>query len=191
MAGAACLFPPEVCNAFIIDAEDEPLTGPATPRPAVNAIARSRMLGALGVSARLAEWSDTALDAVRTAIEQYKQLRPLLKTGRFYHLLPQTALECPEIDPHGQWEAYALVAPSTEQGAIWVFRATDGEPIRVIHLAGLAANKTYQYTDQDTGQPATATGERLMQEGLTVDLHDRTSALILLHSAGEAGEVEA
>lgn len=190
MAGANYLFPPEVCNAFVIDAEDEPLTDPATPRPTLDTIARSRMLGAFGVSARLGEWSATAVEAVRTAIVQYKQLRPLLKNGHFYHLLPQTTLDCPRIEPQGQWEAYALLDSVANQGAIWVFRAQDGETVRVIQLAGLAFNKSYRYTDYDTGETVTATGERLIQEGITVTLHERTSALIFIHSDGEAGEVE-
>jgi alpha-galactosidase len=108
LAGANYLFPPELCNTWVVDADDEPLTNPATPRADLDAIARSRMFGAFGVSARLPEWTARAFIAVQEAIAQYKQLRPLLKRGRFYHLLPQTELSCTELALHGQWEAYAV-----------------------------------------------------------------------------------
>lgn len=175
-------------NAFVIDADDEPLTDPATAAAALDTIARSRMLGAFGVSARLADWSDTALDAVRAAISQYKQLRPLLKTGRFYHLLPQAELQCPEIKPHGQWEAYAVVDPAAEGGALWVFRAEGGAEAspthRLLRLAGLAPHRTYELTDLDLAQTTAATGAALMDDGLSVDLRSRTSALVILAATG-------
>jgi hypothetical protein len=140
-------------------------------------------LGAFGVSARLPEWTDAAFDAVQTAIAQYKQLRPILKRGRFYHLLPQADLACPELLPHGQWEAYAVLDEDARRGVIWAFRAADGEPARVLHLRGLAADVAYRLLDVDTGQVTTATGARWMTEGLRMDLRQRTSALILIEPA--------
>jgi alpha-galactosidase len=180
LAGANYLFPPELCNTWIVDADDEPLTDPATPRADLDAIARSRMLGAFGVSARLPQWTETAFSAVQEAIVQYKELRPLLKRGRFYHLLPQTALACTELALHGQWEAYAVVDEEAGEGVVWVFRAADGEPVRRLHLRGLDANRSYAFTDTDTGQFVRTTGLHLMDEGFTVDLAGRTSALLLL-----------
>jgi alpha-galactosidase len=183
LAGANYLFPPEVCNTFVIDADDEPLTNPQTPRADLDTLARSRMLGAFGVSARLPEWTDAALAAVQAAIAQYKALRPLLKHGQFHHLLPQTAYECPDLAPHGQWEAYAVFDPNAQQGALWAFREPDGAPTRLLHLRGLAADAVYELFDVDTAQTTTATGAHWMNGGLSVDLSRRTSALILIRPA--------
>jgi len=120
---------------------------------------------------------------VQTAIAQYKQLRPLIRQGRFHHLLPQPAYECPDLIPYGQWEAYALVDAGAQHGALWAFRAADGEPARSIPLAGLAADRVYRLTDQDTQQVATAAGAQWMQAGIAIDLSGRTSALLLIEAA--------
>jgi len=182
LAGATYLFPPELCNTWVVDADDESLMDPAASRADLNTIARSRMVGAFGVSARLMEWTDAAFAAVQEAIVQYKQLRPLLKRGRFYHLLPQAELACTELALNGQWEAYAIVDPAGEQGALWLFRAADGEPERELRLRGLVAERTYALEDIDTGQTIRASGASLMAAGFRARLSDRTSALLLLRA---------
>ncbi len=177
LAGASYLFPPEVCNTWIVDADDEPLTDPTTARADLDTIARSRMFGAYGVSARLTGWTEDAFGAVQRAIAQYKQVRPLLKTGRFYHLLPQTRLSCPDLALNGQWEAYAIMSKGAEEGVIWLFRAPDAAPAQHVRLAGLHAGRSYTLTDTDTGRTVRALGASLMADGLDVDLSGRTSAL--------------
>lgn len=183
LAGAHYLFPPELGNTWIVDADDESLTDPAASRSALDEIARSRMLGAIGVSARLPAWTDAAFAAVHAAIAQYKRLRPLLKRGRFYHLLPQTTLLCRDLALHEQWEAYAVVDDEAGEGAIWLFRAAEGPPAQHIHVRGLRAERTYTLTDVDTGHTFRAAGASLMTAGFAADLHKRTSALLLLHPA--------
>jgi alpha-galactosidase len=185
LAGANYLFPPEMCNTFIVDADDEPLTDAATPAAAIDAIARSRMLGALGISARLPQWTDTALNSVQAAVAQYKEIRPILKRGRFYHLLPQTDLQCPDLPLHDEWEAYAVIdttTPGRLQGAIWAFRAPAAAPTAVLHLRGLEPEKTYELVDVDTNESRTAAGAAWLATGLTVDLSARSSALILMRA---------
>ena len=185
LAGANYLFPPEMCNTFIVDADDEPLSDPATPRANIDAIARSRMLGAFGISARLPQWTDTALSAVGAAVAQYKEIRPILKRGRFYHLLPQTDLQCPTLPLHDEWEAYAVVdtgAAGQLQGAIWAFRAPDAAPAADLRPRGLEPEKSYELVDVDTNQSHTATGAEWHASGLSVNMADRSSALILIRS---------
>ena len=177
LAGATYFLPPELCNTWVVDADDESLADPATPRAALDTILRSRMFGAFGVSARLTEWSASALAALQEAVALYKTLRPLLKQGHFYHLLPQATLLCPDLELHGQWEAYAVVEPATQSGALWVFRPQDGLPARAQRRRGLEADRTYTLTDTDTGQQQTVAGARLLASGLWLDLGERTSAL--------------
>lgn len=182
LAGATYLFPPELCNTWIVDNDDESLMDPATTRADLNTIARSRMFGAFGVSARLMDWTDAAFVAVQEAIAQYKQLRPLLKSGQIYHLLPQVELACTDLALHGQWDAYAIVDPPGEQGAIWVFRAEDGVPERELRLRGLIAERTYVLEDIDTDQTIQVLGGSLTADGFRASLGDRTSALLLLRA---------
>ena len=182
LAGASYPFPPELCNSWVVDDSEESLRDPAASRAALNAVVRSRMVGAFGVSARLMDWTAAAFAAVQEAIVQYKQLRPLLKCGRIYHLLPQAALLCTDLALHGQWEASAIVDPAGEQGAIWVFRAEDSVPELELCLRGLVAERTYVLEDIDTGQRIRASGASLMVEGIEVSLNDRTSALLLLQA---------
>ena len=189
LAGATYLFPPELCNTWVVDADDESLADPATTRAQVDAIARSRMAGAFGVSARLMEWSETAFTAVQEAIAQYKELRPLLKRGRFYHLLPQADLACPDLALNSQWEAYAVVDNEAEEGAIWVFREAGGAPSRRLPLRGLRPERAYELVDADIAQPIRETGARLMDTGISVDLSDRTSAFIRIRARHASGRV--
>jgi alpha-galactosidase len=190
LAGAAYLFPPAISNTFVVDSTDEPLTDPSTPSHLLDAIARSRMLGAYGVSARLPLWTDAAFAAVGSAIAEYKRLRPLLKYGRFYHLLSQADLQCPELPSRGQWEAYALVDPARREGAAWVFRPLDGEndaeTQRTIQLRGLDPQANYRLLDLDMGEVGTETGRHWMEAGLTLDFQERSSALIRIEMAGGA-----
>jgi alpha-galactosidase len=183
LAGANYLFPPEMCNTFIVDAGDELLTAPATPAADIDAIARSRMLGAFGISAQLPQWTDTALNSVQAAVTQYKEIRPILKRGRFYHLLPQTDLQCPGLPLHDEWEAYAVIdttAPGSLKGAIWAFRAPEAVPTAVLRLRGLQPERSYELVDVDTNQSRTATGAEWLANGLPVDLAVRPSALVLI-----------
>lgn len=185
LAGATYPFPPELCNTWIVDADDEPLTAPTASRADLDAIARSRMFGAYGVSARLPEWTDAAFEAVQATIAQYKALRPLLKRGRFYHLLPQPELHCTDLALHGQWEAYAVIDAAAGEGAIWIFRPADGDATLRLHLRGLQAGQTYALLDVDTQRAMQESGARLMQEGFIADLNGRTSALLLLTAQEE------
>lgn len=182
LAGATHPFPPELCNTWVVDAEDEPLTDPTTPRPQIDAILRSRMFGAFGLSARLMHWTEDAFQAMQKAIAQYKRLRPLLKRGDFYHLLPQVDLQCPDLDLQGRWEAYAVIAADRSQGAVWVFRDPKGESGRRLHLRGLDATRTYAVTDIDAARTVRRSGAALMEQGLAIDLGEHTSALLLLEA---------
>ncbi len=186
LAGATYLFPPELCNTWVVDADDEPLTDPTTPRADLDAIARSRMFGAFGVSARLPEWTNAAFAAMQTTIAQYKTLRPLLKRGWFYHLRPQPELHCTDLALHGQWEAYAVIDAAAGEGAIWVFRPADSEAAQRLHLRGLQPAHSYMLTDVDTQHALQESGARLMEEGFVADLSGRTSALLLLTIQGKA-----
>lgn len=182
LAGATYPFPPELCNTWVVDAEDEPLTDPATPQHAINAILRSRMFGALGLSARLIHWTQEALQATQEAIAQYKRLRPLLKRSRFYHLLPQVDLQCPDLDLGGRWEAYAVIAEDRSQGALWIFRDAKSESTYRLPLRGLDATLIYTLRDIDTARAVRRPGATLMERGLVVDLGERTSALLLIEA---------
>lgn len=185
LAGATYLFPPDLCNTWIVDAADEPLTDPTATRADLDAIARSRMFGAYGVSARLPEWTDAAFAAVQETIAQYKTLRPLLKRGRFYHLLPQPELHCTDLALHGQWEAYAIIDAAAGEGAVWIFRPADGDATRRLHLRGLQPAQPYTLTDVDTERTINESGARLMEDGFVADLAGRTSALLLLAAQGK------
>ncbi|MCB0041923.1 MAG: hypothetical protein KDE23_19705, partial [Caldilinea sp.] len=91
-------------------------------------------------------------------------------------------LACTELALNGQWEAYAIVDAAGAQGALWLFRAADGEPERDLCLRGLVAERTYALEDIDTGQTIRASGASLMAEGFRARLSDRTSALLLLRA---------
>ena len=66
----------------------------------------------------------------------------------------------------GAWEAWQFHEPATGEGFVQAFRLESGETSRGFALKGLDPRKNYRLTNPYTGRTMTATGEKLMHEGI-------------------------
>ncbi|HYH12832.1 MAG TPA: glycoside hydrolase family 36 protein [Thermomicrobiales bacterium] len=136
-AGASYLFPLSMLNAWVTESEHENVNGQDLPDPVWRAVIRSRMIGAMGFSCRIGTWSESTRAVAREEVERYKtEIRPLLRTGAFYHLLPQPEIPSRDLPTPDTWEAYQLSADDGGTHVVLAFRNMSPEsrlsvPLRV------------------------------------------------------------
>ena len=81
------------------------------------------------------------------------------------------------------WMAWQYNDPADTSGIIQVFRRKNSDRTsQTFFLSGLDPEKTYTVTDSDTGESVTKTGYELMTSGLTVDIPEKRSSVILKYS---------
>ena len=183
LAGATYAYPPEVLNTWVSESTLEDLNHRSLPRPILQSIFRSRMLGAMGISCRMIDWPIKTRETMREAIQEYKLLRPLLRAGRIYHLLPQAELINPRLATPAAWEAYQVYDDATQRGAVLTFRGMATDSARAIVLKGLDAERTYTLQSSG-GDIHCATGASLMRDGVACSLHPLCSELWMLEPVG-------
>ena len=166
--GSHLAHPPELCNDWLIrwppskmrhDHDESPdLRGDFLFR------LRVAMLGTLGISAKVGDWTAEEIAAARAEVDWYKAIaRPLINDGLQYILTPQ-----PALDGTGGWAAMAHVAKDASSAVAYVFRLESGESLHLLPLPGLDPAATYRL-DAHGQAPRQVTGAALA-EGLTVTL---------------------
>lgn len=172
-SGVGTLYPPERSTIWVVDSVAENMRL-SLPETAIATIFRSRMLGALGISARLADWPSEAVAAARAQIADYKQLRGHLVRGDLYTLLPQPVLHGPDLRNARAYDAYQIA--DGETSVVLVFRNLATEPTITLRLRALDSNA--RYTVIGAGEPQHLRGAALQHDGLRVALPVLGSALI-------------
>ena len=101
-------------------------------------------------------------------------LRPILRDGNVYHILPQ---------PDGwHWDGLEYYSPQAGQGVVFVFRPDSPDADQVVFLKGLEPGAAYRVSFEDSAETLVRQGRSLMDEGLRVNLAARyTSALVYLN----------
>jgi alpha-galactosidase len=101
------------------------------------------MLGALGMSVDLAEWSEEEIAAGAEQIALYKEIRQLVQFGDQYRLLPAQGKT---------YSAWQYVGKDRAEAVLFAFRTHVREPARIppIYLQGLdpAASYTVEGFDE-------------------------------------------
>ena len=135
---------------------------------------RSFMMGYWSLSADTTKWPPEKVEACKKDSAAYKKLRPIVRDGNVYHILPQ---------PDGwHWDGLEYFDPATGQGVVFLFRPDSPDVSQVIHLKGLDPRADYRVSFEDTPETFTREGKSLMEEGLRVNLPGRyTSALVYLN----------
>jgi hypothetical protein len=132
---------------------------------------RSGMMGWFTLMLDTGVWTPEQHEAARQAIDLYKkQLRPLIRDARLYHVSPR---------PDGvHWDGIEYWDPQHTQGVVFAFRGSVAdEPEHRFTLAGLDPAKHYRLHFQDgTAPDRTTTGKDLMNEGLLVRLQNPLSS---------------
>lgn len=159
--GATYPFPPRYGEGYMKEAEGVPY----------HYQFRSFMMGYWSLSVDTTRWPPDKIEACRKDIAAYKRIRPLLRDGNVYHILPQ---------PDGiHWDGMEYYDPATGRGVAFVFRPDSTESNQVIFLRGLDRTATYEVSFEDTPEKFSRSGAQLMEDGLRVTLPERFTAAIV------------
>ncbi|WDR03072.1 hypothetical protein PSQ19_02390 [Devosia algicola] len=94
---------------------------------------RIAMLGSLGISAPVSQWSEAEIETAARHVDFYKQhVRPRINNADQYQL---TA--APPLDGNGDWAAIWYADKDTNGGVGFFFRLI-GSPAQRFRLAGLS-----------------------------------------------------
>jgi len=150
-----------------------------TPPRLLDYLFRSRMIGAFGISDRLAEWPPNVREAARRAVADYKRMRPILTGGDVHHILPQPLLFVPPLAEPEQWEAIEYFHPALQRGVILAFRACAPQARCELPVRGLDGARRYTIRSANTGHAEVRAGREWMRSGVTLELPEQDSSEIL------------
>ncbi len=123
-------------------------------------------------------WTQQEKDAVKACAETYKaRLRPLVRAGDLYHVLPR---------PDGRkWDGVEYYDPLAGKGVVYLFKPSAEPAAETIRLKGLDARQQYRVTFEDgTQPPSLRSGAELMDPGLRVTLEGaEVSELVFFEAA--------
>ncbi|MCI0541004.1 MAG: alpha-galactosidase [Verrucomicrobiales bacterium] len=131
--------------------------------------------GAFGLSGRLHEWSPATRQTVRRNVDAYKRLRRFLAED-FYPLVPQ-----PRTDQ--TWAGWQFHNPKAQEGFIQAFRVRSPDQRRAFVPKALDPTRTYRFRDPYTDNRIEVSGAKLLSEGLTFDLPEMSSRVLLYTAA--------
>lgn len=164
--------PPSALLSYTMEGAGEPLPGAVDlPR-----MARSRMLGVLGLAADLhllrAQDDDDLIDA----FGQYKTLRGLRGAG--YASLLTPAVNIGGSSP--AWDVVQQTNPASGIVTVYGFRNSGGARTFRIALRGLQATRNYRYWTFESGTLGVASGAQLMNVGLDLDASIVSAPIVIL-----------
>jgi alpha-galactosidase len=141
-------------------------------RPSDYACHSSMIGGPWIIMDRASEWSDQDIASAKRNVALYKELRPLFRTGRVFHLrMPDSV----------SWDALQIQHPDGH-GAALVFQPQGGDARQehiVLKLRGLDPARIYNLRSSSQGDPGCMPGQSLMQDGLRRTLVTGSSEVIL------------
>ncbi len=183
-AGASYLFPPEMLNAWITESEHESVNGQDQADAFWRTVIRSRMIGAIGFSCRLGTWSDRTKAIAREEIERYKrELRPILKSGSFHHLLPQPEIPSAGLPTPDVWEAYQVSAADGSRHVVLGFRNLYPGGTLTVQPARIEGAAAYEIVADDR-PPVRISGADLIAHGLALDCPLLASTWVTIQRVG-------
>jgi alpha-galactosidase len=158
LEGLTAVFPPWYLLSFVTNDDPEPVHG----GPDLHLYALSRMPGALGLAFRTDILSETEAATLAQAIGRYKATRAALD-GASAALLTEQA----SADGGPPWDVVEELG-ATGDAAVFAFQNDPSSDEVTVRLTGLDPAATYEVHSVDGELIASATGARLMSEGLTV-----------------------
>ncbi|MBI5301168.1 MAG: alpha-galactosidase [Chloroflexi bacterium] len=185
--GASFPFPPDHLNSFIVESWFEPLSRADSDPALLRAWLRSRMLGAFGISAQMDEWGSEFRATVALEIQRYKSVRDIIVHGRLYHLLPQSDLSLPMLEPPAEPDAIEFFDATSQRGFVLLFRGSVPLTQRRVVLRGLNPNTLYEVNSADGTIALRQTGRQLMSQNITMRYPpEHPSAMLFITPANNA-----
>jgi hypothetical protein len=127
--------------------------------------------GAFGVGGRVDLWPSDQKERFAMIEKIHKRIRPHLMED-YYPIMPQS------LDQKG-WDAWQFNNPRTNSGFVQAFRQESETPSLKMRLSGLHAGDSYEFEDPLTGATMQLTGARAMTEGLSFELMQMSSRILL------------
>jgi alpha-galactosidase len=131
--------------------------------------------------------ADFPYDWMRTMVGQLKLVRPYYY-GDYYPLLPCSLNSDCATDPTTErsaafeWAAWQFNRPEQGDGMVQTFRRDkNAEPSKNLPLRGLDPSAIYDVTDLDAQIPNRISGEKLMRQGLHVEIKEERGAAIIIY----------
>jgi alpha-galactosidase len=168
----SAFVPPSALLAYVMPGDGEPLAGTTD----MARLARSRMLGVMGLSTDLRQLPDADTADLGDYIGQYKFLRALRGAG--YATLLTRHVEIGGGGPG--WDVVQHTNPVSGAATVYGFRNPSGDRRVRVPLVGLRAEATYRYWSFESGTLGRATGASLMSTGLDLDGSQATTQVVIL-----------
>jgi alpha-galactosidase len=177
--GASYPFPPEYLNTWLVESYFEHLADAERDPPLLRSWLRSRMMGAFGISVSIQDWSPEMRSMVDTEIKTYKRIRSILVNSAVYHLLPQSDLTEPELEPPTEPDAAEFYNPTTDSAVIFLFRGAVRWSERRARLRDLFPDTIYTVASADGVISLRRTGLQLMNQSINFPYADNHPSTVL------------
>jgi alpha-galactosidase len=177
--GSQLAHPPVACNDWLIEWPPDSIAGHLSRGAAPDARGglgfrlMIPMLGTLGISAPVGDWSEDEIALAGRYVDWYRRHVRARVNGADQYLLT----EAPPLDGNGDWAAIWYADKDKGGGAGFFFRLT-GAPSRRFALAGLDPNRQYRVGFLD-GPSRNYSGAELA-DGLDIALDDAFTAAAIL-----------
>ncbi len=174
LEGLSYAFPPAYLLSFVIDSEEEPISGGADfPQ-----IVRSRDPGVLGVTYRWQDLDEATTLALAAEVGRYKLLRDTITQSSAMLLGVQAPLQ------QDGWDIVQEVSADQRNALIFAFKSTADAGQIVVTPENLSVGATYDVTSLDNGVMGSASGADLMRDGVQlVHTADGSRAHIIVFTA--------
>jgi alpha-galactosidase len=135
--------------------------------------------GPLILMQRITDWNAQQITATRSAIDQYKRLRTLVRDAKIIHLIAPRH----NVNNLGWgWDAIQAVAPDGARSVVMVYRAMGGPAQLTLRPRGLQPGARYRVQLEDGGaaHSGLVSSDALEREGLVLALPEFGSEVIWL-----------
>ncbi len=178
LEGLLDIFPAPYLLTFEVDSAEEPMNG--DPGIDLSMLLRSRMSGALGLSAMLVNMPEGAQAEVGGQIGLYKYIRPIL-TNSTSMLLSRQQVDYPDA-PWSGWDVVEHLS-TTGDAVVMAFDTPDAESSTLVRPKGLRTDVTYRVESADYGDLGSVTGADLMNQGIQINTSDLSHSHVLIFRA--------
>ncbi len=164
LEGISAALPPAYLLSFVMDGDNEPLSG----NDDLALMVRSRSPGVLGLAYRADDVGDDTGAALMQHIADYKGIRDVVSNAGATLLTDQAPVD--EL----AWDAFQELAADGSQAILFAFKGNADEGTLIVRPRGLQADANYDVRSLDVGPLGSSSGDTLMRDGIGI-VHAGTS----------------
>jgi alpha-galactosidase len=156
--GISAALPPAYLLSFVMDGENEPLSG----NDDLALMVRSRSAGVLGLAYRSDSVGDDTGAALAQHISEYKTLRSTVTTASATLLTDQAPVD------DLAWDAFQELATDGGTAIVFAFEGSAADGTLLVRPYGLQPDAVYDVRSLDLGLLGSVSGSTLMQDGIGI-----------------------